>query len=179
MLPGAMDASGGHQMVAARRTRSGLALTLLLLVAVGCGGPASTASPPGSGSDGEGASPSVSSSPTATLPTTTEPAAEAPAGAMVLRVGPGKNYEPDGITTQAAETLTFFIDMSEADDHLNHNFRIGLELPPAPAMATSDLIYAGESAVVTVSGLEAGTYAFWCNIDDHDFYGMTGTLVVE
>ena len=46
-------------------------------------------------------------------------------------------------------------------------------------MATSDLIYAGESAVVTVTGLEPGTYAFWCNVEDHYIYGMTGTLVVE
>ena len=113
------------------------------------------------------------------LPTTTEPTEVAPAGAIVLTVGPGKNYEPDLITAPAAGTLTFYIDMSEADDHLNHNFRIGAELPPGLAIATSDLIDAGESAVVTVTGLEPGTYAFWCNIDDHYFYGMTGTLVVE
>ena len=166
-------------MVAARRIRSGLALTLLLAVATACGGSAATASPLGSGSEGEGPSPSAPSSQTAMLPTTTEPAAEAPAGAFELRVGPGKNYEPDLITAPAAESLTFFIDMSEADDQLNHNFRIGPELPPGLAIATSDLIYAGESAVVTVTGLEPGTYAFWCNVDDHYFYGMTGTLVVE
>ena len=124
-------------------------------------------------------SPSASSSQTAMLLTTTEAAAEAPTGAIVLTVGPGKNYEPDLVTAQAAESLTFFIDMAEADDHLNHNFRIGPELPPGLAIATSDLIYAGESAVVTVTGLELGTYAFWCNVDDHYFYGMTGTLVVE
>jgi len=129
--------------------------------------------------EGEGTSPSASSSKAATLPTTTEPAEEAPAEAIVLTVGPGKNYEPDLITAPAAETLSFFIDMSEADDQLNHNFRIGPELPPGLAVATSDLIYAGESAVVTVTGLEPGTYAFWCNIDDHYSYGMTGTLVVE
>ncbi len=165
-------------MVAARRILSWLALTLVLVVATACGRAAGTASPSGSGSEGE-ASPSASSSQTAMLPTTTEPADEAPAGAMVLRVGPGKNYEPDLITVPAAESLTFFIDMSEADDQLNHNFRIGPELPPGLPIATSDLIYAGESAVVTVTGLEPGTYAFWCNVDDHYFYGMTGTLVVE
>ena len=161
----------------AQRIRSVLALTLIVAVATACGGAAATASPSGSGS--EGAWPSASSSQTAMLQTTTEPAAEAPAGAIVLTVGPGKNYEPDLITAQAAESLTFYIDMSEADDNLNHNFRIGPELPPGPAIATSDLIYAGESAVVTVTGLAPGTYAFWCNIDDHYFYGMTGTLVVE
>ena len=162
----------------AQRIRSALALTLIFAVATACGGAAATASPSGSGSS-EGASPSASSSQTAMLQTTTEPAAEAPAGAFVLTVGPGKNYEPDLITAPAAESLTFYIDMSEADDQLNHNFRIGPELPPGLAIATSDLIYAGESAVVTVTGLEPGTYAFWCNVDDHYVYGMTGTLVVE
>ena len=166
-------------MVAARRFRSGLPLTLLLVVATACRGAAATASPSGAASDGEGASPSASSSATAMLQTTTEPAEQAPSGAIVLTVGPGKNYEPDLITTRAAESLTFFVDMSAADDQLNHNFRIGPELPPGLATATSDLIYAGESAVVTVTGLAPGTYAFWCNVDDHYFYGMTGTLVVE
>jgi plastocyanin len=166
-------------MVAARRIRSGLALILVLVVATACSGIAASASPSGSRSEGEGSSHSASSSQTAMLPTSTEPAEKAPAGAIVLTVGPGKNYEPDLITAQAAESLTFYIDMSEADDQLNHNFRIGPELPPGLAIATSDLIYAGESAVVTVTGLAPGTYAFWCNIDDHYFYGMTGTLVVE
>jgi plastocyanin len=165
--------------MAVRRILSGLALTLLVVVATACGGPAAIASPTGSGFEGEGASPSTSSNETAMLPTTTEPAEVAPEGAIVLTVGPGKNYEPDLITAEAAERLSFFVDMSEADDQLNHNFRIGPELPPGLAIATSDLIYAGESAVVTVTGLAPGTYAFWCNIDDHYFYGMTGTLVVE
>lgn len=168
-----------HLIVAGQRILSGLALTLLLVVATACGGATASAFPSSQASDGEGTTPSASSSETAMLATTTEPAEEAPAGAIEIRVGPGKNYEPDSITTPAGETVTFFIDMSAAHDQLNHNFRIGAELPPAPAMATSDLIYAGESAVVTVTGLEAGTYAFWCNIDDHYIYGMTGTLVVE
>ena len=127
MLPRATDESGGHLTVTARRIRSGLALTLLLVVATACRGTAATAFPSGSGSERESESPSA----TAMLATTTEPAEEAPAGAIVLTVGPGKNYEPDLITAQAAESLTFFIDMSEADDQLNHNFRIGPELPPA------------------------------------------------
>ena len=118
-------------MVAAQRILSGLAVTLLLVVASACGGPATSAFPSNQGG-GEDTSPSASASGMAMLATTTVPAEEAPAGAIELRVGPGKNYEPDLITAPAAETLTFFINMSEADDQLNHNFRIGAEAAPWP-----------------------------------------------
>jgi uncharacterized cupredoxin-like copper-binding protein len=44
---------------------------------------------------------------------------------------------------------------------------------------TTDIFAPDESVVVTVSGLEPGTYQFWCSYSEHYKYGMHGTLTVE
>ena len=111
---------------------------------------------------------------------TTEPADEPPVGAIVLVAGPGSKFTPDDIETTADETLTLFIDMSAAGVNYFHNFNIGPDLPPAPALATTTAIFEpGESVVVTVNGLAPGTYQFWCSINEHYKYGMHGTLTVD
>lgn len=151
-----------------------LASMVLVVTACAAGSGSST---PASASD----APSPSSAPSAaTVQMTTEPADEPPAGAIVLSAGPGSRFTPDEIEITAGETLTFFIDMSAAGANYFHNFNIGPDLPPAPAMATTTAIFEpGESVVVTVNGLAPGTYQFWCSINEHYKYGMHGTLIVE
>jgi plastocyanin len=153
---------------------AGLATILFLVTA--CAGSGSASSTPASASDW----PSPSNAPSeAAVHMTSEPADEAPAGAVVLAAGPGSKFTPTEVEATADEALTFFIDMTAAAGYF-HNFNIGPALPPAPALATTTDIFApDESAVVTVSGLEPGTYQFWCSYAEHYKYGMHGTLTVE
>jgi uncharacterized cupredoxin-like copper-binding protein len=149
----------------------------IALVGTACAGSGSPTSAPASASH----LPSPSSGPSeAVVQITAEPADEPPAGAIVIAAGPGSKFTPAEIQTAATETLTFFIDMSAAGVNYFHNFNIGANLPPAPALASTTAIFEpGESVVVTVNGLAAGTYQFWCSINEHYKYGMHGTLTVE
>jgi plastocyanin len=160
--------------IAQRRLLPAVASFLFVLTA--CSGSATASSTPPSASD----APSASSEPSdAGVQMTSETADQAPAGAIVIAAGPGSRFTPTEIETAAAETLTFFIDMSTAAGYF-HNFNIGLELPPAPALATTTAIFEpDESVVVRVSGLEPGTYQYWCSYLEHYKYGMHGTLTVR
>lgn len=113
------------------------------------------------------------------LPSTTEQADAPPPGAIVIQVGPGAVFTPDEITAPAAGTFTVFLDLSQADEGIHHNFKIGRQLPPELPLAESETFEHGESVTFTVTGLEPGTYRFWCSIDEHYNLGMEGTLVLE
>ena len=52
----------------------------------------------------------------------------------------------------------------------------GWQLDP---FATSDLLTPGESVVVTVTGIQPGTYQYWCTIEDHYTFGSRGVLTVQ
>ncbi len=108
----------------------------------------------------------------------THPAEDAPRDAIVIHLGPGPKLEPERVTARGEE-LTFFLDATEISDGSAHNFKIGPELPPATALAESDFIERGESAVFKVDGLQPRTYRLWCSVDEHYALGMTGTLVVK
>jgi len=45
-------------------------------------------------------------------------------------------------------------------------------------MGASELISAGDSAVLTIDNLPAGTYTFFCDQAGHEQQGMKGTLTV-
>ena len=45
-------------------------------------------------------------------------------------------------------------------------------------MGASELISAGDSAVLTIDNLPAGTYTFFCDQPGHEQQGMKGTLTV-
>jgi len=45
-------------------------------------------------------------------------------------------------------------------------------------MGASELISAGDSAVLTIDNLPAGTYTFFCDQPGHEQAGMKGTLTV-
>lgn len=153
-----------------------VALTAIVILVTSCAGSGEASPAPASGS----ALPSPTSAASEpALRMTTQPAEEAPAGAIVLAAGPGSKFTPNEIETSAGDSLTFFIDMTAADVNYFHNLNIGPELPPAAALATTAAIFEpGESVVVTVNGLAPGTYYYWCSINEHYKYGMHGKLTV-
>lgn len=163
-------------MDSAKRRLLPVAFASVLAILTSCAGSGSASPTPASASD----VPSPSTAPSEGLvDMRTEPADEAPAGAIVIAAGPGSKFSPTKIETAASEPLTFFIDMSGAAGYF-HNFNIGPELPPSAALATTNAIFKpGESVVVMVSGLEPGIYQFWCSYSEHYKYGMHGTLTVE
>lgn len=155
-------------------------LFVVVLVAA-CGGPAASSSAPSSSEQtaSEPATPSPSPSEAAMLPSTTEPADVAPAGATVIKVGPGGRFDPTSVTVAAADTLSFFLDTSNVEAGVIHNVKIGPEMPPGLPIVESDRFDREQSVVFTVTGLDPGTYHFWCTVDEHYAYGMHGSLTVE
>jgi hypothetical protein len=72
---------------------------------------------------------------------------------------------------------TFFLDGSNIDEGIVHNFVIGSEL--REPIVQSDFMEPGDTLLFTVSGLTPGTYTLWCSVDEHYAIGMVGTLEVE
>ena len=158
-------------------TRMGVALVALTLVA--CAGPAET---PEATDAHDSHSPVSSESVAPTLQATAEEASEAPAGAVEILLTCCPDFEPKEATAQAG-AVVFFLhnDNGDAPPAL-HNFVIGSDLE-SPPLAASPTLAQGESIVFTVSGIEAGTYTYWCTVAApngtlHSQAGMTGTLTV-
>jgi plastocyanin len=127
-------------------------------------------------------SPVSSESAAPTLQATAEEASEAPAGAVEILLTCCPDFEPKEATAQAG-AVVFFLhnDNGDAPPAL-HNFVIGSDLE-SPPLAASPTLAQGESIVFTVSGIEAGTYTYWCTVAApdgtlHSQAGMTGTLTV-
>jgi plastocyanin len=157
-----------------------IAILLVAALVTGCAQSvtSSSASAPPSPSN----APEATSSPEPTaalLPSTTEPADEAPDGALAIKVGPGPTFSPEMLRARASDELVFFLDATEINEGSAHNFKIGPDLPPGAPLAESDFIERGASVVFTVTGLEPGRYVFWCSVEEHHTFGMHGTLVVE
>ena len=137
-----------------------------------------------SASPSPSAKPSPSATPIATLATTTELAAEAPAGATSIDMTPDADkprFQPDAVTVKAG-TATFFLTSVPLSGTFGpfHDMIIGPEI--GKPLATSRSVQPGTSAVFTVEGLAPGTYQFWCNTNTghglHYKLGMVGTLTV-
>ena len=63
-----------------------------------------------------------------------------------------------------------------------HNFLLGTSVDEPPLVSSPSLA-SGFSGTLTVEGIEAGTYTYWCTIlgpdgTPHSQMGMTGTLTV-
>jgi plastocyanin len=151
------------------------AVALVLLV-TGCAGEGASTATAG---QSIAASPSANATATAAPgPTaTTEEVTEAPPGAIIIKLGPGAKFDQTEISATAG-TISIFLDGTQIEAGMTHNFNIGPELPPGVPLVTSALIHPGETLLFTVSGIEAGSYAFWCSIMQHYLAGMAGTLTV-
>ena len=110
---------------------------------------------------------------------TAEPAEEAPAGAVTITVSHEARFHPDEVTVSADAAVFFLVYEGEPIVVAGyHNLHIGLDLPPTPALVSSPMLGAGDALVFTVTGLEPGTYRYWCSVNDHYTFGMVGTLTV-
>lgn len=105
---------------------------------------------------------------------TSEPAASAPAGAIMVELaGPPPHFVPADLMAAAGDLVFFLHNRSPG----THTLAIGRELHKA--LATSSNVPKGEAAVFTVHGLRAGDYLIWCTIDGHAGEGMVGTLTLK
>ena len=150
----------------------------VVLAASACSAPG--ASTPAARATGSAAA-SVDGSvvPTAAVQATTEEAADAPPGAISVTVDAGADrFYPDEIIAPAG-TLTFFI-VNQNPGALGtetHQMSIGPEVGGV-SLAASNSVSPGTAIVFTVTGLEPGTYSYWCFIHEHHLRGMIGTLTV-
>ncbi len=107
--------------------------------------------------------------------TTTAAESAAPSGATsVAMTGPPPRFDAANLTVTAGPQVRFFLTNRS---HGTHTFAIGLSRDRA--LAVSDAVLVGRSAVLTVRGLKPGAYVIWCTIDDHAAEGMVGTLNVR
>ena len=97
------------------------------------------------------------------------PTITSPAGALIQG---NPAYEPDTLTVQAGETVTYI-----NADNAPHTITSGTG-PQDPASGQAfdtSIVNAGASATIDTSGLEPGTYAYYCLVHPY----MVGELQVE
>ena len=117
-----------------------------------------------------------------TLAATFERDAEVPEGAIEILMTFGPDFEPKAATAKAG-TVVFALRNDKGDGPpALHNFLLGKSVEEPP-FANSPSLASGFSGTLTVEGLEAGTYTYWCTIlgpdgTPHSQMGMTGTLTV-
>lgn len=129
--------------------------------------------------------PSAISSPTASpkpaVTATTVFTDVAPANAVTIHMSAhSAAFDPVHITVAADAAIFFVVNEGPVTTGMpvpaTHSLAIGLMAPTA--MAHSDRIGPGESAVVTVTGLVPGEYQFWCGVNQHYTEFPSGTLTV-
>jgi plastocyanin len=166
--------------------KSTLGGSLVVILAACSGAPPSTAP-----TAPNGASPAPSSIPTA--PPSASPAPEfsssttsataAPDGAVTVELaGPPGQFVPRMVTANAGDVVFFLSNTSQgvhsmAIDRVAVTFD-GDRVTNVP-VAESTFVRHGTSSIFAVDGLPAGTYFFWCAVDNHASEGMTGTLIVS
>jgi len=167
------------------------AVPLVVILAACAGAPPTTAPPTATPSPTTSPTAAPTASPTPAPPTAkpTPTASPAVQGIAVYIGGrAGLNaielfYNPPAITVPAGAVTFLFTNQTVAA----HNMVIGLQRPACtdtgcafgPAITTSPVIGIGADAQpFEVEDLAAGSYSFWCSIQDHALRGMIGTLTV-
>ena len=163
-----------------RKARS---IALVCLVVAACSAPAaiaptSTPEPPGST---EVPSPSPTSPAASRLPmldATFEPGASPGTGAIEVQLGTccQLRFVPSTLTARAGTVSMFLTNIPNADFPYPHDLKIGTEI--GRAIAGSPVLKNGESGLFTIEDLPAGSYVFWCAVDQHYLQGMDGALTV-
>lgn len=130
---------------------------------------AASASPP---------APTPDPTPDPTLASTSEEASEAPPDAISIDMGVfgPPRFGPDQVTARAGEVVFFLENVGDQCEGY-HDFVVGPAL--YQGLARSSTIKGGESVIFTIEDLPAGTYAFWCEVEQHASLGMVGTLTVD
>lgn len=119
---------------------------------------------------------------------TTVPATAAPAGAITIEMAidttracppaPGcPYYSPVEINATAGTIVLYLANTSDAQ----HNILIGPAI--GSPIAASPKVYGQRAVILTIEDVPAGSYAFWCTIDNgygpHFERGMVGSLIVD
>jgi hypothetical protein len=118
--------------------------------------------------------------PAATLEAMVVPGGQAPADATLIEVHTCCAFDPWDVTVEAG-SVSFLIRNSDQLDQ-PHNFNIGTER--WESLASTDVLYVGQSQALVIASLESGEYLFWCTFDNHyrpargTFGDMWGTLTV-
>jgi plastocyanin len=163
------------------RSRAAGAGLAIFLAACGAGAPASESSEPTGEATIEPSAASAAPSLVASFEET-EPFADAPAGSIEILMTFGPKFEPKEATAKAG-TVTFFLRNDKGDGPpAAHNFLLGTSMEASP-LVSSPLMGSSETGLLTVEGLEPGTYTYWCTVpgpdgSPHSQYGMVGTLTV-
>ena len=113
----------------------------------------------------------------ATFQATVEAATTAPGGAIAIEMsyaGETPQYLPNKVEAPAGTVVLFFTNTDKVTER--HDFHIGPEIGVIQARMAS--IGGQTSATVTLADMPAGTYTFWCSVQDHYKVGMVGTLTV-
>lgn len=169
-------------------------LAVLLAAVVGCSGapppptptgtllPAVTSSPTPAPAPPATAAPTAASTATPTLaPTPSPPAATPDTGPTVIAMTQSQGDPPLGFFPSVirVDSGTAVFDLRNSTEG-PHNMVIGVvgAQPGGEALATSATLQSATSFLFTVDGLAAGTYPFWCSIDEHYNFGMVGQLTV-
>ncbi len=127
-------------------------------------------------------SPTMPPTPSPTSTATSVPTESASAAIRVImgdaagRDAPLLFYVPERIEAPAGALLFELFNQTGVASQL-HNMIIGTEIG-GDALATSAAVQPNQTSLFAVDGLSAGTYQFWCTIDDHWELGMTGTLTI-
>jgi plastocyanin len=122
------------------------------------------------------------------LTASSAPATAAPEGSVALELkidlatacppAPGcPIYSPTEISASSGTIVFYLANTSDAD----HNFLFGPEI--GFAIAASPKVYGRHAITFVVEAVPAGSYTFWCTIDNgygpHWERGMVGTLTVS
>jgi len=82
-------------------------------------------------------------------------------------------YDTDSLTAKAG---TVTIDFDNPNDALPHN--VCVEAEGEDELGCSQTV-TGSSTSLDLKNVKAGSYTFFCSVDDHEAAGMKGTLTVQ
>ena len=98
--------------------------------------------------------------------------AEQPAGSMKVTMTEFK-FDPSSVDTKAGKVVLFVVNSGTVSHDLVVHDSAGA------IVAQSSLVPAGNSAVLTIDNLPAGSYTIICSVAGHADSGMKGTLTAS
>jgi plastocyanin len=161
--------------------------TSLALILAACTGSPLVAGPTDPNTGVSAATARTSEAPATAAPapefsSSTERATAAPEGAVIVELaGPPGHFEPRMLTAKAGDVVFYLANTSPgahsmAIDRVAITFN-GDRVANVP-LVVSNVVQRQTSAIFAVDGLSAGTYFFWCTVDNHAAEGMTGSMIV-
>jgi plastocyanin len=95
-----------------------------------------------------------------------------PAGSILVTMTDFK-FNPSTITHSSGNVVFWLVNASSTSAH-----DMAIRDSSNNAIATSELVSAGDTNEFTVNSIAAGTYTFYCTQPGHEASGMKGTLTI-